>query len=440
MNSKSTLIRARWLIPNPSDGRVLEDYGVLCIDGCIAWIGPWSERTPAPPKTEQVELTGHALCPGFVNSHTHAPMSLMRGMADDLPLMSWLEHHIWPAEARWVSESFVRAGARLAMAEMIRSGTTAFSDMYFFPDVVAAEAERIGMRATVGLIAIDLPTVWAQSASEYIAKGCEVQQFWQGHPLVSTAWAPHAPYTTSDGTLARIGRLAEEHDSRIHIHLHETRHEVEEARSKHGRRPLARLDALGMVNPRLIAVHMTQLESDEITLLANTGAHVVHCPESNLKLASGFCPVATLMTEGVSCALGTDGAASNNDLDMMGEMRTAALLAKGVSGDAAALPAPQALDMATRGGARALGLDGKVGVLQMGMAADMVAIDLAGLSTLPVYNAISQLVYAAGRDQVTDVWIAGRRVLHTGVLTTIDQAEVAADARQWGLKLAPEKG
>jgi 5-methylthioadenosine/S-adenosylhomocysteine deaminase len=361
-------------------------------------------------------------------------------MADDLPLMSWLEHHIWPAEARWVSESFVRAGARLAMAEMIRSGTTAFSDMYFFPDVVAAEAERIGMRATVGLIAIDLPTVWAQSASEYIAKGCEVQQFWQGHPLVSTAWAPHAPYTTSDGTLARIGRLAEEHDSRIHIHLHETRHEVEEARSKHGRRPLARLDALGMVNPRLIAVHMTQLESDEITLLANTGAHVVHCPESNLKLASGFCPVATLMTEGVSCALGTDGAASNNDLDMMGEMRTAALLAKGVSGDAAALPAPQALDMATRGGARALGLDGKVGVLQMGMAADMVAIDLAGLSTLPVYNAISQLVYAAGRDQVTDVWIAGRRVLHTGVLTTIDQAEVAADARQWGLKLAPEKG
>ena len=282
MISTPTLIRARWLIPNPTEGRVLDDYGVQCSDGRIDWIGPWSERPPAEPKTEQVELTGHALCPGFVNSHTHAPMCLMRGMADDLPLMTWLEHHIWPAEAQWVSESFVRAGVRLAMAEMIRSGTTAFSDMYFFPDVVAAEADRAGMRATVGLIAIDIPTVWAKSASEYIAKGIDVQQSWRGPSLVRTAWAPHAPYTTSDDTLARIGRLAEEHDSRVHIHLHETRHEVEEALSKHGRRPLARLEALGMVNPRVIAVHMTQLEDVEIGLLAASGAHVVHCPESNL--------------------------------------------------------------------------------------------------------------------------------------------------------------
>jgi 5-methylthioadenosine/S-adenosylhomocysteine deaminase len=378
----------------------------------------------------------HIVTPGFVNSHTHASMCLMRGLADDLPLMTWLREHIWPAEARWVSEAFVRAGARLAMAEMIRSGTTSFNDMYFFPDAVAAEAERAGMRATVGLIAIDFPTVWAQQASEYIAKGIEVRDAWRGHPLIGTAWAPHAPYTISDEPLARIGALVHEHDSRLHIHLHETEQEIHQAVSAQGQRPLARLDRLGLVNERLIAVHMTQIEPKEIQLLAETGAHVIHCPESNLKLASGFSPVARLQSAGVNCGLGTDGAASNNDLDMLGEMRTAALLAKGVSGDAAAVPAHQALHMATRGGARALGLDATVGTLETGMAADVVAVDLGRLATQPVYNPISQLVYAACREQVSDVWVAGKRLLADGVLTSIDESQARDEALEWRHRLA----
>jgi 5-methylthioadenosine/S-adenosylhomocysteine deaminase len=362
-------------------------------------------------------------------------MSLFRGLADDLHLMDWLQNHIWPAESQWVNPEFVADGSRLAIAEMLRGGTTCFSDMYFFPDEVARVADNAGIRAVVGLIVIDFPTIWAANADEYLHKGIEVHDRYRHNPLITTAFAPHAPYTVGDGPLARVITYAEEMDIPIHMHVHETAHEVREAEANGGQRPLARLEELGLISPRFIGVHMTQLADEEIAQYALRGANVVHCPESNLKLASGFCPVQKLLAAGVNVALGTDGAASNNDLDMFGEMRSAALLAKAVAGDASALSASQALHMATLGGAKALGLDETIGSLEVGKAADITAVDLSALETQPVYHPISQLVYAACRDQVSDVWVNGQHVLKDRELTTLDQTRVLDKARTWARKI-----
>ncbi len=431
MEPVDTLIEARWIVPVTPAGVTLEEHALAIADGRIAGVCPVREAREryAPAVTHR--LADHALIPGLVNTHTHAAMTLFRGLADDLPLMEWLEQHIWPAETQWVSEAFVRDGTRLAVAEMLRGGTTCFNDMYFFPDETARVASAAGIRATVGLIVIDFSTVWAGDANEYIAKGLEVHDQLRNDPLVQVAFAPHAPYTVSDEPLARIGVLAEELDIPVHIHVHETRDEVTRSVARFGERPLARLDRLGLLSPHLLAVHMTQLEDAEIRRVAACGAHVVHCPESNLKMASGFCPVQRLLGAGTNLALGTDGAASNNDLDMLGEMRTAALLAKGVSGEASALQAAQALEMATLGGARALGLEERIGTLEPGKEADVAAIDLCTIETEPLYHPISQIVYAAGRAQVTDAWVAGRHLLKERVLLTLDEGALRARAREW---------
>jgi 5-methylthioadenosine/S-adenosylhomocysteine deaminase len=318
---------------------------------------------------------------------------------------------------------------------MIRGGTTCFNDMYFFPDEVARVAEHAGMRAVMGLIVIDFPTAWAQNADEYIHKGFEVHDQLKHSPLVTTSFAPHAPYTVSDDPLQKVVMYAEELDIPIHMHVHETAHEVAEGEEKHGKRPLARLADLGLVSPRLLGVHMTQLNDEEITEHAAANAHVVHCPESNMKLASGFSPVQKLLDAGVNVALGTDGAASNNDLDMFSEMRTAALLAKGVAGDASALPAEKALSMATINGARALGLESVCGSLEAGKAADILAVKMDDLETQPLYHAISQLVYATGRDKVSDVWVAGRHLLKDRQLTTLDENAILESVQRWQNKL-----
>jgi 5-methylthioadenosine/S-adenosylhomocysteine deaminase len=365
-------------------------------------------------------------------------MTLFRGLADDLPLMAWLHDHIWPAEQHWVHEEFVADGSRLAIAEMLRGGTTCFNDMYFFPDVTARVAAQAGMRAVVGLIVIDFPSAWADDQDGYFAKAIEVHDQFRAHPLVRTAFAPHAPYSVSDAPLARVRKLADELELPVHMHVHETVDEVQRGISQHGRRPIARLDELGLVSPSLVAVHMTQLQDAEIERFAAAGAHVVHCPESNLKLASGFCPVQRLLDAGINVALGTDGAASNNDLDMWGELRSAALLAKGVAGDASALPAVQALQMATLNGARALGLADEIGSLVPGKAADLVAVDLQHLDTSPVFHPISQLVYALSRHQVSEAWIAGVPVLHQGELTTLSAERVLAAAAAWGERIAAQ--
>lgn len=429
------LLHARWIIPVEPHDSVLDNHCLVINEGRIHALLPSEEARQLYAADVVHNLDHHALIPGLVNAHTHASMSLFRGLADDLPLMDWLQNHIWPAEGQWVNPEFVADGSRLAIAEMLRGGTTCFSDMYFFPDETARVADHAGIRAVVGLILLDFPTVWAANSDEYLHKGIEVHDHFRNNPLITTAFAPHAPYTVSDGPLERVITYAEEMDIPIHMHVHETAHEVQEAETQTGQRPLARFEHMGLISPRFIGVHMTQLTDEEIAQYAMRGAHVVHCPESNLKLASGFCPVQQLLDAGVNMALGTDGAASNNDLDMFSEMRTAALLAKAVAGNASALSAAQALRMATLGGARALGLEEMIGSLEPGKAADITAVDLGRLETQPVYHPISHLIYATGRDQVTDVWVGGEHLLKERELTTLNGASILSKARQWGEKI-----
>jgi len=435
-DSIDSLIHAQWIIPVVPEGLVLEDHCLAIQGGRIHDILPSDQGRRKYRTGQNLELPGQALMPGLINAHTHAAMSLLRGLADDLPLMTWLNEHIWPAEGRWVNEEFVHDGSRLAIAEMLLGGTTCFNDMYFFPDVTARAADAAGMRAMVGLIVIDFPSAWATDADAYLHKGLEVHDQFRDRPLIHTAFAPHAPYSVADRALDRVRMYADELEIPIHIHLHETQDEILQGLRDHGKRPLQRLQDLDLLSPALQAVHMTHLEPPEIELFALSGAHVVHCPESNLKLASGFCPVKALLQAGINVALGTDGAASNNDLDMFSEMRIAALLAKGVAGDASAVPAARALSMATLHGARALGLADETGSLEAGKSADLVAVNLHNLHSQPVYHPISQLVYACGREQVSHVWVAGRQLVNQGQLTTLDRTELLQQAQSWRNRIA----
>lgn len=431
------LVFPRWLLPVEPANTVLEQHALAAHGGRILAVLPAAQARQQYAARETLELPQHAVMPGLVNVHTHSAMSLLRGIADDLPLMDWLQNHIWPAEGTHVSRQFCLDGVNLAMAEMIRGGTTCFNDMYFFPDATAEAVTRAGMRAMVGLITIDFPTVWAKDADEYLHKGLEVRDSLKGHPLVGTIFAPHAPYTVSDAPLRKIRQYANELGAGIHMHIHETAGEVAMAVDATGKRPWQRLKELEILGPDLLAVHMTQLTEQEIAEAAQFGVHIAHCPESNLKLASGFCPVAQLQAAGVNVALGTDGAASNNDLDLLGEMRTAALIAKAVSGDARSVSAHTALHMATLGGAKALGLDAETGSLVAGKSADFIALDLSACATQPVYNAASQIVYAANRDTVTDVFVAGQPLLRSRVLQTLDESAVLARAQEWRQKIKP---
>lgn len=436
MEPVDSLIHARWIIPVEPSGRVLEQHALALRHGRIVALLPNAEARARYSPTETVELPRHALIPGLVNTHTHAAMTLLRGIADDLPLNSWLKEHVWPVEQRWVGADFVRDGAELAIAEMLRAGTTCFGDMYFFPEITAQVVHQHGMRAMLGLILIDFPSPWGSGPEDYLSKGLALRDQHKNDPLVSMMFAPHSTYTVSERWLRRLRTLADEVDLPVQTHLHETVDEVEKSLMQHGKRPISRLKEFGLFTPALMGAHMTQLTDAEIDDCAQHGVSVLHCPESNLKLASGFCPVAKLRRRGVNVALGTDGAASNNDLDMLGEMRTAALLAKGVAGDAAALPAGAALAMATLNGARALGLDAHIGSLVAGKWADLAAVDLHSAATQPVYDVVSTLVYAADRHQVSDVWVAGKRLLQDHELTRMDERAILGRAREWQDRIA----
>lgn len=430
------LIEAGFVVPVVPHGVVLEHHAVAVTGGRIVAVLPVPEARSRFAPRETVWRPDAALIPGLVNAHTHNPMTLLRGVADDLPLKVWLQQHIWPIEAAVIGPDFVADGITLAIAEMLRGGTTCVNENYFFPDVQAATYKRHGFRARVGLPVIDFPTAWAASDDEYFDKADEVHDQWRDDALIATAFAPHAPYTVNDANFERVRMLADQLDIPVHLHLHETAQEVEQSLEKHGQRPIARLDRLGLVNERLIAIHMTQLTEAEIHLCAERGVSVVHCPESNLKLASGFCPACALERAGVNLAVGTDGCASNNDLDMFSETRTAALLAKAVARDAAALDAFSALRAATLGGAKAIGFDDRVGSIEPGKEADLVCVDLSALETQPLHHVVSQLIYATGRQQVTDVWIAGRARLRQRVLVDIDIDGVLSNARQWRERIA----
>ncbi len=380
------------------------------------------------------------LLPGFVNAHTHAAMSLLRGIADDLPLERWLEDGVWPVELRWMSAELVRDGTRLAIAEMLLSGCTCFSDQYFFPEIVAETAVDLHMRAMVGTPVVDFRTAWADSASECLSKGAElVHDAYADHPLVSSCFVPHSTATVSDEAFTELRVVADQLDRKIQLHLHESAQEIENELKSSGKRPLERLQDLGLVNASLMAVHAVHVTDDEIALFADAGVAVAHCPRSNLKLADGIAPVAAYREAGVTVALGTDSAASNNVMEMLGEMRTATLLAKVRADDAAALPAAQALRMATLDGAKALGLGDSVGSIEKGKWADLACIDLQHINSQPVYDPVSQIVYTVHPNQVSDVWVAGKHQVENGALNHIDVGDMLQRTSEWQYRIANEK-
>ncbi|NNA88638.1 TRZ/ATZ family hydrolase [Pseudomonas gessardii] len=429
------LLLPTWLVPVEPAGVVLKAHGLGIRDGRIAFIGPRAQALKLAAH-EVRELPGMLLSPGLVNAHGHAAMSLFRGLADDLPLMTWLEKHIWPAEAKWVDEAFVHDGTDLAIAEQIKGGISCFADMYFFPKVASERVHNSGLRAQIAIPILDFPTPGAATADEALRQGIELFGDLKHHPRIKIAFGPHAPYTVSDANLEKVRVIAEELDAVIHMHVHETAFEVQQSVEQYGERPLARLARLGLLGPRLQAVHMTQISEEDLALLVESNSSVIHCPESNLKLASGFCPVERLWQAGVNVAVGTDGAASNNDLDLLGETRTAALLAKAVAGSASALDAHRALRMATLNGARAMGLEAEIGSLEVGKAADIVAFDLSGLAQQPIYDPVSQLIYATGRDCVKHLWVGGKQLLDDRQLTRMDEPQLNATAVAWGRRIS----
>jgi 5-methylthioadenosine/S-adenosylhomocysteine deaminase len=435
MQPVDTLILAAHVVPVAPRG-VLNDHAVAIDRGRIVAVLPREAALARFDARRVVQLPRHALIPGLVNLHCHAAMTLMRGMADDKALMSWLQDHVWPAETKHVNDEFAHDGSLLAMAEMLRGGVTCVNDMYFFPEATARAALRAGMRASLGVIAVEFPSVYAPDARGYLQKGLATRDAYEGEALLSFCLAPHAPYTVSDETLARIAALAEELDVPIHTHVHETREEVAQGLAQHGVRPLERLHRLGIVGPRLIAVHAVHVDERELDLLAREGVSVAHCPSSNLKLASGIAPVAAMRSRGINVGIGTDGAASNNRLDLLTEMRTAALIAKAQSGDASAIDAHQALEMATLAGARALGLQDAIGSIEPGKWADLAAVELASLETVPCYDPVSHLLYAAGREHVTHAWVGGEARLEERRLTSIDTQDLHDRALWWQSRLS----
>lgn len=431
------LLIPRWIIPVEPAGVTLEGHAVAIRDGRIVAILPEQEAHERFRANEAKILDRHVLIPGLINLHCHAAMSLLRGLADDLPLMTWLQEHIWPAEAKHVSAPFVHAGTLLACAEMLRGGITCFNDMYFHPEAAARAAGLAGMRTMIGLPVLEFPTAYATDADDYLAKGLAARDALLGRPLLHFALAPHAPYTVSDESFLRIATLADELDVPIHTHLHETRAEIDESLKQYGVRPLARLMRLGIVGPNLIAVHAVHLEAMEIEQMAAHGCSVAHCPTSNLKLASGIAPLKQFLDAGINVGIGTDGAASNNRLDMFAETRLAALLGKGRGGDARTPDAHRSLHMATLGAALALGLGDEIGSIVPGKAADLCAVALDDPLQAPCYSPVSHLFNVAGRENVSHVWVAGEQKLENGELTGFDKKDLVNIASIWQTRVQP---
>jgi len=425
------LLFPRWVVPVVPSGVVLEDYALAVEKGRIAALLPAKEARRRFSASQEEELKTHVLIPGLINLHCHAAMSLFRGMADDLPLGTWLREHIWPAEAKHVCARFVHDGTLLACAQMLRGGVTCFNDMYFFPEAAAQAVEAAGMRAALGLTVLEFPNAYAQGAEDCFAKGLEAYRSLRDRGRLSFCLAPHAPYSVSNPSFQRAASLAKALNLPLHTHLHETREEIAQSLKEHGVRPLERLRRLGLLGPRLLAVHAVHLEAQEIAQLAACGASVAHCPTSNLKHGSGIAPLAALLKAGVNVGLGTDGAASNSRFDMLEEMRLAALLAKGSTEEAAAVDAHKALEMATLAGARALALEGEIGSLEAGKAADLCAVDLGGLHGLPCRNPVSQLVYGGSGADVTHLWVEGRAHLKEGHLLQLEAEALAALADKY---------
>lgn len=420
MESIDLLIVSRWIIPIEPAGTVLENHAIAIREGRILAVLPQAEAEARYAPTERLDRTTHVTLPGFVNAHTHAGMTLLRGTAENLQFEPWLKNRIWPLEQRWLDPAFVHDGVELAIAGMIASGTTCFAEQYFYPDVIAQTASQMHMRACVGSPVVEFNTPWAATANECLDKALELHDRYRDDPLVSTALAPHAVYSVPESVLTRMRRAVDEIDIPIAMHLHESTGEVHS-----GERPIALLERLGFLSPGFSAVHMTQLNSDDIERVVRGGINVVHCPQSNLKLDNGICPVSQLHAAGVNVALGTDGAASNNDLDMLDELRTGALLA------GTKLNAHQWLRIATLNGARSINLADSIGSLVPGKWADLCCIDLNDIHAQPAFDIAGAVIYAANRNNVCDVWVAGRQLLSNRKLTRYDVDAILARTQEW---------
>lgn len=431
MTNTDLIISSRWVLPIAPQNTILENHAVVINDGKIQAVLDTKAAIEQYKPKSHIELNSHVLMPGLVNAHAHTPMNLFRGLADDLELMDWLNNHIWPAEKALINPQSVKVGSRLAIAEMLRGGTTCFNDNYFFPNVTAEVALEEGIRASLGCVILSVPTEWAKDEDEYFTKSEQILKNTPQSDLISWTMCPHAPYTVNDKSLQKVKQLSDQLNIPIHMHLHETQTETEQSLQEYGKRPMQRLEDLGLLSDKFIAVHMTDLTEQEIGLAKSRNLHIVHCPQSNLKLASGFSPIAKLLAAGINVAVGTDGAASNNDLDMFSELSTAAMLAKAVSGDPTAVPAAKALEMATINGAKALGLDDKIGSLEAGKYADIIAVDLQHYFTQPIYNPISHLIYAVNRLQVSDVWVAGKQLLQSGSFTQLQTTDLVEQTQKW---------
>ena len=435
MQTIDLVVIPKWILSMDDKQTTHVDHAIAVDKGNILSVAPLDQINQHYIAKQTVHRPHHVVLPGFVNAHTHTAMNLLRGLCDDIALMDWLNQYIWPAEKKWLSPAFIRDGMTLAIAEMFKSGTTCFNDMYFCPEVAAEVVDELGIRAAIGMTVFDVATPFGQDAADYLKRGIPLFTQWAKHDRIQLTLAPHAIYTTSDHTLSQIKEVSETYHARINMHVQETADEVHQSLAATGKRPLERLDSLGLLSDQFIAVHMTQMTAEEISLSAEKKIHIVHCPESNMKLASGICPAQTLIDAGINVALGTDGAASNNDLDMITEMRSAAFLAKVSTQNPTSLSAHTALAMATRNGAHALGQGHRFGQVAMDMAADFIAIDLNYLQTIPTYHPHSAIVYAADRQQISDVWVAGKQVVKDHELTTIDEEKLRRTVEVWKRKI-----
>jgi 5-methylthioadenosine/S-adenosylhomocysteine deaminase len=440
----SLIIEAHWVLPVIPSNTILAHHAVVIDAEKIVDICPIAEVHLQYQAKEVIKLNNQILMPGLVNLHAHAAMSLMRGLADGVALQPWLENHIWPAENELVSPDFVYDGTLLAAAEMLSGGVTTFNDMYFFPASAAEAVIKMGMRANLGLVVIEFPTQYANDADSYIKKGLDVRDDYRDQPLVSFSFAPHAPYTVSDKTFQRIVTLSNQVNIGIHSHLHETKDELSQSNEVHGLRPLARLANLDLLGPSVTFAHCVHVNTVEMHLLAEHGCSVAHCPSSNLKLASGIAPISQYIQYNINVGLGTDGAASNNRLDLFTEMRLAALLAKAESGDATAVPAHTAIEMATINGARALGLEDKIGSIEVGKRADLIAVSFSDIEMQPCFDPMSHLVYVAGREHVSHTWVDGELRYHkpaesAAVYSGIEPRELTAIIGKWQSKVSEFK-
>ena len=432
----SLLITGATIVTMDSAGRVLSP-GAVAIDGReIVGVGSAESVQAQFAGRETIDASGQVVIPGLINTHTHAPMVLYRGLADDLALMEWLQKYIFPAEAKTVSPEFVRAGTRLAALEMIQSGTTAYADMYYYEEEIAAATKEAGIRGVLGQTIIQFPVPDAKTPSEGIARATTFLQMWRGDDLIVPAIAPHSMYTLDTATLKAIRAVADRERAPVIIHLAETQDEVKISREKYNATPVQYLESIGFWGPRTIAAHGVRLTPADIRLLARRHVGVSHNPESNMKLASGAAPVVELRKAGVVVGLGTDGAASNNDLDMFEAMRQAAFLAKHTTGDPRAIPATTALQMATIDGARVLGMEREIGSLEAGKRADLVIVSMSAARQTPLYDPISHLVYTSRGDDVRTVIVNGRVVMRDRKVLTLDEAAVLAEARKWADKVA----